>query len=248
MKVSILTDLTPDSVDQMIDIMYVAARTCYSSDTTEELMTDAANYKDREQKITLLKKVLASGHHSILEHVNITFTIDGISRACSHQLVRHRLCTYSQQSQRYTTLEDGSFEYITPPAVFSKPELFSEYQKLMCTIGEFYDKALKAGVRAEDARYVLPNAAATNVTVTTNLRNLIHILGLRCCTRAQWEIRAAYSELYFKLRTVFPWMENYLGANCEQLGYCPEGQSCGKAPKISDLKAIAKSFYAETKI
>lgn len=248
MKVTILTDLTDDSKEVMLNIMYTAARTCYSPDRVEDIICYAANELDNEVKEKLLKKVLASGHHSILEHVNITFAIDGISRACSHQLVRHRLCTYSQKSQRYTTLEDGVFEYITPPSIITDPVLSKEYDDLMKQIGQFYDKALQAGVKGEDARYALPNAAYTNITVTTNLRNLIHVLGLRCCTRAQWEIRAVFKELAKQLKKEFPYMSEYLGANCEQNGVCPEGQSCGREPKISDLKSIAKNFYSGEKI
>ena len=237
MHVTILTDLSEEAINNMIDRVYVAARTCYSADTCAELynLTDEKSIPD---KVNLIKKVLASGHLSIIEHVNITFCVDGISRSASHQLVRHRLCTYSQQSQRYCSLEGKLFKYVTPPAIQNNENLRKEYKLIMEQLKNFYDRAVQAGVKAEDARFVLPNAACTNITVTTNMRNLIHILGLRCCSRAQWEIRAVFQELSKELKQYLPWMKEYLDANCKQLGYCPEGNSCGAAPKLSKLLEI----------
>ena len=237
MHVTILTDLSEEAINNMIDRVYVAARTCYSADTCAELynLTDEKSIPD---KVNLIKKVLASGHLSIIEHVNITFCVDGISRSASHQLVRHRLCTYSQQSQRYLCLEGKAFNYVTPPAIQNNENLRKEYQLIMEQLKNFYDRAVQAGIKAEDARFVLPNAACTNITVTTNMRNLIHILGLRCCSRAQWEIRAVFQELSKELKQYFPWMKEYLDANCKQLGYCPERSSCGAAPKLSELLEI----------
>ena len=124
MHVTILTDLSEEAINNMIDRIYVAARTCYSADTCAELynLTDEKSIPD---KVNLIKKVLASGHLSIIEHVNITFCVDGISRSASHQLVRHRLCTYSQQSQRYLCLEGKAFNYVTPPAIQNNENLTS---------------------------------------------------------------------------------------------------------------------------
>ena len=241
MKVTLLSELSRDFIEESIDKMYVAARTCYSANTCADLIDDACNRKTIPQKIELISKVLESGHHSIAEHVNISFTIDSISRSCSHQLIRHRLCTYSQQSQRYVNFSNKSFNYVIPPDIaqtFSTSnDLCRKYVDLMTKIKEFYDDAVEAGIKAEDARYVLPNAACTNIVVTTNLRNLIHILGLRCCTRAQWEIRAVYRELSKQLKHAFPFIEKYLDANCVQLGYCPEGhKSCGRFPSLKELQ------------
>lgn len=240
MKVVILDNLYEDDIDQMINKMYIAARTCYSPDTTCDLIANADDVK-REDKISLIQKVLDSGHHSICEHVNITFCIEGISRSASHQLVRHRLCTYSQQSQRYCSFEGRMFDYITPPTIKENEALSKEYHLIMEQLQNFYDRAVNAGIKGEDARYILPNAACTNITVTTNLRNLIHIMGLRCCTRAQWEIRAVFKKLAEELKVYLPFMAKFFAENCVQLGYCPEGRCCGKSlSKKQMLEALAQ--------
>ena len=137
---------------------------------------------DPKDPMALVKHLYKNGHHSVFEHIYFTFRIDGISRACSHQLVRHRMCSFTQRSQRYCS-EDG-FEYITPPTT---DELSFKWD--MNSIQSMYEDYQYIGVPNEDARYVLPNACATSLYMSCNLRELIHICNERLCSKAQWEIR-----------------------------------------------------------
>ncbi len=131
--------------------------------------------------------LIRRGHLSVLEHASATFRVKGVSRALTHQLVRHRLASYSQRSQRYVK-EDG-LAYVTPPAIAANTEALDLFRKALEEAREAYDKLLEAGVAPEDARFVLPNAAATEVVVTANFREWRHILALRGHAAAQWEIR-----------------------------------------------------------
>lgn len=131
--------------------------------------------------------LIRRGHLSVLEHASATFRVKGVSRALTHQLVRHRLASYSQRSQRYVK-EDG-LAYVTPPPIAAKPEALDLFRKALEEARDAYDKLLEAGVAPEDARFVLPNAAATEVVVTANFREWRHILALRGHAAAQWEIR-----------------------------------------------------------
>ena len=141
------------------------------------------------------KSLASIGHLSPIEHVSFTFGIEGISRACSHQLVRHRVASYSQQSQRY--VKEEQFDYVIPPSIKQDPALVGEFEKCMAEAQENYTKVLKRleelGYKGEagqqDARYLLPNAAETKIVVTMNARELLHFFRVRCCNRAQWEIR-----------------------------------------------------------
>jgi thymidylate synthase (FAD) len=235
MEVIILTDLTQYAVEDMIDKMYTAARCCYNPGTCVELITDAQNTKTTEDKIKLIQKVLDSGHQSIAEHVSITFCIDGISRSASHQLVRHRLCTYSQQSQRYCDLSKNEIDWIIPDSIRKDEYAMAAYNEALRAIEKAYCYCVDVGIKAEDARYILPNACPTNIVVTTNLRNLFHVMGLRCCNRAQWEIRAVFKELSAKLCAAIPFLAKYFKANCDQWGFCPEGRPCGKTPTLKQI-------------
>lgn len=179
-----------------------------------------------DEKVSgILKKVVGYGHHSVVEHANFTFAIKGISRACSHQLVRHRLASYSQQSQRYVKFEE--MEHATPARIKNNETAKNIYDDAMKTVAKAYLE-LKELVPAEDARYVLPNAALTNLMVTMNARELLHFFRLRCCTRAQWEIRQMSELMLKEVKKVAPVIFENAGASCEQ-GDCPEGDlSCGK--------------------
>ena len=130
----------------------------------------------------LVKHLYRNGHHSVFEHIYFTFKVEGISRACSHQLVRHRHCSFTQRSQRYCS-EDG-FGFVTPPTISENAFAID-----MDDIKDWYEDYQKSGVPNEDARYVLPNACETSLYVSCNLRELIHMANERLCSRAQWEIR-----------------------------------------------------------
>ena len=171
----------------------------------------------------------------LLRHSFFTFLVDGISRACSHQLVRHRPASYSQQSQRYVAMRD--FPYVIPESLKGvKVKLEDKeltFKELMETIGKFYQKAVEEGVPKEDARFVLPNACTTRIVFTMNGEELVHFLRLRTCSRAQWEIREMAVKILKKLREKCPNLFNKVGPNCYYLGYCTEGEkTCGEPEKV----------------
>ena len=158
-----------------------------------------------------------------LKHAIFTFSIEGISRACSHQLVRHRMASYLQQSQRYVKLGRDSF--VTPPKINANKPARKMYDELMRTIWEKYEKLLEAGVPVEDARFVLPNAAKTNIVMTINANSLFNFFGLRCCLHSQWEIRKLANEMLREVRRVAPYLFADAGPWCKTTGVCPEKDS-----------------------
>jgi thymidylate synthase (FAD) len=206
-----------------------AARLCYAPVGAAELlekMTDEAVLK-------VLKTVITSGHLSALEHASYTFAIDGVSRAMTHQLVRHRLASYNQQSQRYVSYDDPAF--IVPPEIDADPEKRLAFITACGDAFLAYRAMIDAGVPAEDARYLLPNAMETKIVVTMNIRELLHFLELRCCRRAQWEIRAVADRMLELAEPTAPYIFLDAGAACRR-GPCTEGKlACGdpfpKAPK-----------------
>ncbi len=199
-----------------------AARLCYSQAHAAGIMVDLS----QEKVEAFLKNLRDMGHLSPFEHAGFTFAIEGVSRALTHQLVRHRIASYSQQSQRYVSEE--AFEYIIPPSIAKDAHARGEYTKLMIRIGEIYADLLKIAPK-EDARYVLPNACETKIVCTFNARSLLNFFSHRCCTRAQWEIRDLANRMLDEVRDVAPCLFAKAGPSCEVLGYCPEGKmSCGK--------------------
>ncbi len=169
-----LIQATPNPVETIAQI----ASICYDSDP--------------KNTMGLVKHLYNNGHMSVMEHIYFTFKIEGISRACSHQLVRHRHCSFTQRSQRYCS-EDG-FEVVKPKTIGSIDEV-SYYEKLMSRIERDYNELQDLDVPNEDARYILPNACATSLYLSCNLRELIHMANERLCTRAQWEIRDLVREM-----------------------------------------------------
>jgi thymidylate synthase (FAD) len=186
----------------------------------------------------LVRQVVSSGHESPLEHVKFSFAIEGVSRALTHQLVRHRIASYSQQSQRY--VKESDFDYLIPPSIEADEGMKKEYINIMQEIQKCYKHLLstleKKGKKGEcayqDARFVLPQAVETKIIVTMNCRELIHFFKERCCSRAQWEIRALAEEMLKICKQKLPEVFNNLGAKCVSLGYCPEGAkfSCRRYP------------------
>jgi thymidylate synthase (FAD) len=182
-----------------------------------------------------LRKVIGFGHLSITEHASFTFSVKGISRACSHQLVRHRIASYTQQSQRYVKFKKDELGYVTPKTI-KNSNLREEYDQMMEKISRLYEKMLNEKIPAEDARYILPNAAETNLTVTMNARELLHFFSLRLCERAQWEIKELAERMLKEVKEVAPILFEKIGPRCEQLGYCPEGElSCGRYPTKEEV-------------
>lgn len=208
-------------------VVALAARLCYSSAGVRDL-TRRLSGRDVGR---FVGKIVSLGHHSVLEHAVFSFGVEGISRAASHQLVRHRLASYSQKSQRYV-VEDEPFEYIVPPTVSARRKLAGEYAAVMTGLHEAYRRLLAAGVPPEDARYVLPNAAETKILVTMNARELRHFFSLRLCLRAQWEIRGLAQAMLREARRVAPVIFAGAGPSCVG-GACPEGKmACGRIREV----------------
>lgn len=208
----------------------VAARVCYAPVGAAELLGSL----DDDAVRRVLRTIMTSGHHSALEHATYTFAIDGVSRALTHQLVRHRLASYNQQSQRYVSYAEEP-EFIVPPAIAGDPAALDRFTEATTTAFAAYRGLLEAGVAAEDARYLLPNAMETKIVVTMNVRELLHFLELRCCKRAQWEIRELALAMLALAEPTAPYLFMDAGASCRR-GACREGKmTCGdpypKAPR-----------------
>lgn len=200
-----------------------AARLCYAPVGASELMETMP--PERIQSV--LSTIMKSGHFSTLEHVSYTFAIDGVSRAMTHQLVRHRLASFNQQSQRYVKFKDG-LNTIKPASVAENEEASALFDEAVDAAVEAYQKLLDAGVPAEDARYLLPNAAETKIVVTMNVRELLHFFELRCCNRAQWEIRELAHKMLELVRPTAPYVFFDAGPSCVR-GACSEGKmTCGR--------------------
>jgi len=210
----------------LLKTIYTACRTCYSEEYPQEIYQNA---QDEEKMLKLISRVISSGHYSTIEHIQITFAISNVSRACTHQLVRHRHMSFSQKSQRYVK-EKGQFEYLTPDSILRNNELLEKYNDFMAQTAELYAFFLENGVKAEDARYILPNACASSMVVSLNLRELIHLANLRLCTRAQKEIRILVEKMCKEILKEEPWLCTHLVPKCERLGYCDEDKSCGRKP------------------
>lgn len=212
-------------------VVAMAARLCYSASGAEEL----AEKMTPEQVEKLVGKIVKMGHASTMEHVSFTFGIEGVSRVLTHQLVRHRLASYSQQSQRYVAEHD--FEYILPPSIAERPEAKERFEKLMDDIRAAYDELSEMGVPREDARYVLANATETKIVVTMNARSLMHFFNLRCCNRAQWEIRELAYKMLEQAKAVAPLLFKNAGASCVATGHCPEGEmTCGQFAEMIKMR------------
>ena len=170
-------------------LLEVAGRSCYRSEPKD----DPGRF---------LAARIREGHESIIEHASVTFDISGISRACSHQLVRHRLASYSQESQRYVDMRDP--EFVIPPSIRENAESLRVWEEHMDRVQEAYRRLREQGVRKEDARFVLPNAAATRIVVTMNFRALRHFFSVRCHKAAQWEIRNLALEMLRQVHLLAP--------------------------------------------
>ncbi len=199
-----------------------AGNSCYSERSAFDIMEDI----DAERT---LSRIVGMGHHSVIEHATFTFSVEGVSRALTHQLVRHRIASFSQQSQRYVSIKDPT--YVTPHTVEADDEARRVFDETMLTIWDAYSKLESMGIPAEDARYLLPNGCTTNITITMNARELLHFFSLRCCERAQWEIREMAELMLERCREVSPVIFRDAGPACVR-GPCPEGKkSCGHPRK-----------------
>ncbi len=231
-------------------IISAAAKLCYSSSGVKDVLDGL----DKEKIDKFLKMLMDLGHESPIEHVSFTFGIEGVSRSLLAQITRHRIASYSVKSQRY--VKEGQFEFITPPAISENDVAHKLYLESMQSAQETYNKLadilcekylaenLAAGMAEkqaknqaekkaiEDARFVLPNACETKMIVTMNARSLMNFFHHRCCSRAQWEIRALADEMLCLVKEVAPTLFSLAGPSCVA-GPCPEGKmTCGKAAEM----------------
>ncbi len=199
-----------------------AARLCYAPVGAAQLMETMPE----DRVCSVLKTIMTSGHFSTLEHASYTFAVDGVSRALTHQLVRHRIASFNQQSQRYVKFTE-KLAVVKPGTVEGDPTAEAIFDEAIEQAISAYDKLLELGIPAEDARYLLPNAAETKIVITMNVRELIHFFELRCCNRAQWEIRDMAHRMLELARPTAPYVFMTAGAPCVG-GVCPEGKMrCG---------------------
>lgn len=236
MKVTLLTH-TPDAEK----IIAAAAKLCYASADIDTVLEGLTPEKT-EKFIDMLASL---GHESPIEHVSFTFGIEGVSRSLLAQITRHRIASFSVQSQRY--VKENNFTFVTPPAIAEDKEalalyeqtmtdIFDAYQKLADTLQEKYAATMDAKAAEkkaiEDARFVLPNACATKMMVTMNARSLMNFFKLRCCNRAQWEIRELATQMCMLVKEVAPTLFQFAGPGCVR-GACTEGKmTCGKAAEM----------------
>jgi thymidylate synthase (FAD) len=225
------------------EVVAMAAKLCYSASGVDELKEKI----EAKDQAAFVEKLATIGHLSPVEHVSFTFGIEGISRACSHQLVRHRVASYSQQSQRY--VKEEHFDYIIPPSIKQDAASSREFEKCMAEAQENYTKVLrrleelgyKGEVGQQDARYLLPNAAETKIVVTMNARELLHFFRVRCCNRAQWEIREMADRMLAQVKTAAPTIFGKSGPGC-LYAPCPEGKmTCGKIEDVRKKFGVKKA-------
>jgi thymidylate synthase (FAD) len=224
------------------EVVAMAAKLCYSPSGVDELKEKI----EAKDQAAFVEKLASIGHLSPIEHVSFSFGIEGISRACSHQLVRHRVASYSQQSQRY--VKEEQFDYVIPPSIKQDHALAREFEKFMAEAQENYTRVLKRleelGYKGEsgqqDARYLLPNAAETKIVVTMNARELLHFFRVRCCNRAQWEIRDMAERMLEQVKKVAPTIFAKAGPGCLHAP-CPEGKmTCGKIEEVRKKYGVKK--------
>lgn len=187
----------------------------------------------------IMKHCIKSGHTSVTEFCDFTFHIEGVSRALSHQLVRHRMASYAQRSQRYCG--ENNFEYVIPPSIKNNVEACYKYQRFMADCASVYADLQKYGIPNEDARMVLPNACETCIEVKMNLRALMNFMNERLCTCAQWEIRQLALAMKKAIVEKYPELEPYLVPKCEkngkEFGACNESKTrtCGRHPRLEEI-------------
>ncbi len=204
-------------------ICAAAIKQCYSKVGVSDLKKKI-NKKTKER---LIRQVISSGHTSTIEHASFTFAVEGISRACSHQLVRHRIASYSQQSQRYVDFKAKGFDYVIPHLIKKNPKLLKKFYKDMDEIFDKYKNLIENGMTPEDARFILPNACETKIVITMNARAFLNFLKERLCNRAQWEIRAMAYQMLCLVKKIAPNIFQYAGPTCQTEKICWQGNlSC----------------------
>lgn len=226
--------------------LYMAYRTCYSALTPQQVATRIEDDRITEEQMRgFIEERLKTGHASPLEQVSFEFGISGVSRAFSHQFVRHRVgISFEQQSQRYVTYKGGRFPYTIPDTV-AKAGMEDEMADLFSRVGQLYEQMVAAGIPAEDARFLLPNATNTNFKITVNFQSLLHICDLRLCTRAQWEFRRVAALMRAEVMKVVPELGRYLQPKCgeHRMGYCDESEKDWEACPIGRVRPHKDALF-----
>lgn len=232
--------------------IYLGYRTCYSAETDPKRilkLPDANtlvghtldeisvwNMKFEEIEKLVSKCLFEFGHDSQIEHASLQFYVTGVSRALTHQLVRHRIASYGQQSQRYVEFSDLPVVIPTSISEHENPEVLKRFLEHMRDTESFYKYLISESVPAGDARFVTPQAASSAITLTMNFRALMNFFSLRCCNNAQWEIRELANQMLAKCKQYYPSIFSQVGAKCLRLGYCPEGTKMCKSPQYLRAK------------
>ncbi len=226
--------------------LYVAYRTAYSALTPQKIVDQITSEKiTRAQMEEFIEKRLETGHASPLEQVWFEFAISGVSRAFSHQFVRHHIgISFEQQSQRYVAFKKGEFPYTIPETV-KRAGMADKMEDAFDKLGDLYQEMLDAGVPAEDARFLIPNAANTNFKIVVNFLELLHICDLRLCTRAQWEFRQTASQMRAEINRTFPELAKYIQPKCgdKRWGYCDESLEDWAACPIGKKRPHKKQLF-----
>lgn len=210
-------------------LVAVAARRSYDKRPTKQIWEDLTE----TEIVRLLHKVIRHGHLSVLEHIYFTFAIEGVSRVLSHQLVRHRIASYSQQSQQRA--HETDFTFVMPPKIKKNTQLAKQFQEIAQTLSDFYARALENGIPKGQARYVLPSACTTRIIMTMNARSLFNLISQRTCGLEEWEFRIIASKIHQALLEIAPNIFSHAGPKCVVDLVCPEGkkgEKCGLYKKI----------------
>lgn len=216
-----------------VRVVAAAAKLCYSPSPAAGLFGGL----DADSSVKFLRRLRSVGHMSPFEHASFTFAVDGLSRVASHQLVRHRVASYSQQSQRYVTMDTP--RAVTPPAIGEVPGAEAIWNEQLASAHAAYKKLVESGVPKEDARFLLPHGWETSLVMTMNARGLHHFFALRLCRRAQWEIRELARLMLAEVCKIAPALFNPSGPSCLTDGQCREHGTCGKP--YADMDELLKA-------
>ena len=220
-KVKLITNTS-----DILNTLYVACKNCVVAESPDEIYENLKNVSN-DEKLRVIRKAIKSGHSSILEHAQVTFTVSDISRVCGQMIKAYRHGSATQKSQRYVAAKD-EFNYIIPASISKNPKLKEEYSELMQMASDLYLKFVNLGIPPEDARYAYPLSITTSAIATFNLRELLLVENERLCNRAQQEMRKLAEAVKAEVVQKEPWLAEFLIPKCEALGACPEHKSCGK--------------------
>jgi thymidylate synthase (FAD) len=222
-------------------VVVAAARTSFKEYGASIAYNKLKNVSDAEKIKNDIRELIKHNHLSPIEHVSFTFALEGVSRSLTHQLVRHRIASYTQQSQRYVKVDTASQDWFVLPPTYDTEEKRLKFIERMRKIASWYEDDIKNGVSKEDARFLLPNATKTNIVVTMNARELLHFFNLRCCARCQWELRGIATEVLKQVKRVAPTIFENAGPSCMK-GVCPEGDLMPDECRKIGIPNIQKRF------